>query len=117
MEGFFPEAYVDWTTHPDFIGHFRWDGCFRCHDGMHSSNDGRVISHDCNTCHLIVGQGEGYASPSEIPYQVQEVLHPPGQAPLEGETRCSECHGAPPANDYSVHRGEAKVIASVNREN
>ena len=33
---FFPEVKLDWRTHPDFVGHKNWDGCFRCHDGKHA---------------------------------------------------------------------------------
>src|SRR6476469_9122837 len=27
---FFPEVNTNWQTHPDFIGHKNWNGCFRC---------------------------------------------------------------------------------------
>ncbi|MCG3196047.1 MAG: NapC/NirT family cytochrome c [Candidatus Omnitrophica bacterium] len=111
---FFPEGRVDWSTHPDFIGHFRWDGCFRCHDGEHVSEDGRTISNDCSTCHLIVGQGEGLGELSELPYQVQEFIHPPDGEPMEAGTRCVECHGAPPATEYSPERNQAGVIAAAD---
>ncbi len=56
---FFPEMKMDWRTHPDFIGHKDWNGCFRCHDGKHASADGNasIKASDCNSCHLIVAQG------------------------------------------------------------
>src|SRR6266568_9288838 len=36
----FPEMKVDWRTHPDNVGHFYSQGCFRCHDNQHASRDG-----------------------------------------------------------------------------
>ncbi len=48
---------VNWKTHPNNIGHFYFQGCFRCHDGNHVSKDGKVISKDCNSCHTLVGAG------------------------------------------------------------
>jgi hypothetical protein len=33
-------------------------GCFRCHDGNHTSADGRTIKGDCDTCHTILAQDE-----------------------------------------------------------
>ena len=31
----FPEMKVDWRTHPNNVGHYYFQGCFRCHDGNH----------------------------------------------------------------------------------
>ena len=100
QQNFFPEMGVDWTTHPNFAGHFRWDGCYRCHDGGHKSEDGQVISHDCKTCHLIIGQGEGFDSVTEMPYEVQEFTHPMDMGPLDEDAKCTDCHGAPDPTDY-----------------
>jgi hypothetical protein len=33
-------------------------GCFRCHDGNHTSADGQTITNDCSACHQIVASGE-----------------------------------------------------------
>ncbi len=52
----FPEMNVDWTTHPNNLGHFYSKGCFRCHDGQHKTADGRVISNACTVCHTILGE-------------------------------------------------------------
>ena len=38
----FPDMKVTWGTHPNNIGHEDSVGCFRCHDGSHSSADGRT---------------------------------------------------------------------------
>ncbi|MCA9400900.1 MAG: NapC/NirT family cytochrome c, partial [Candidatus Omnitrophica bacterium] len=53
----FPEMKVRWDAYPDNIGHLSSPGCFRCHDGQHTSSQGQVISRDCNICHKIVEQG------------------------------------------------------------
>jgi nitrate/TMAO reductase-like tetraheme cytochrome c subunit len=59
-QNFFPEMKTDWRTHPDNIGHKISAGCFRCHDGNHTTADGKqVISADCNLCHIILTQGSG----------------------------------------------------------
>ncbi len=108
---FFPEMGVDWTTHPDYIGHFRWKGCYRCHDGNHKAESGEVISHDCNTCHLITGQGEGEEKALDLAYEVADFNHPMDMGPLEPGANCTDCHAAPPPTDYkrkapeTVHAG------------
>ncbi len=51
---------TDWRVHPDNIGHKISAGCFRCHDGNHTTDDGKqVISANCNLCHVILAQGSG----------------------------------------------------------
>jgi hypothetical protein len=47
----FPDLKVTWGTYPNNLGHTDFPGCFRCHDGDHSSPDGKTITQDCNTCH------------------------------------------------------------------
>ena len=47
----FPELKVNWGTYPNNLGHTDFPGCFRCHDGLHTSADGETISQDCNSCH------------------------------------------------------------------
>ena len=53
---FFPEMKTDWQVHPNNIGHYNAQGCFRCHDGQHSASDGRVIRNDCAICHTTLDQ-------------------------------------------------------------
>ncbi|MFZ0396104.1 MAG: NapC/NirT family cytochrome c [Terracidiphilus sp.] len=51
----FPEMKVTWGTHPNHIGHMSYPGCFRCHDGDHSSKDGKQsITNDCSACHNLL---------------------------------------------------------------
>jgi hypothetical protein len=54
LRNVFPEMKVTWGTYANNIGHEDFPGCFRCHDGSHSSADGRVISADCTACHTIL---------------------------------------------------------------
>ena len=106
-QNFFPEMGVDWTTHPNFIGHFHWKGCYRCHDGTHKAETGQVISHDCNSCHEIIGQGEGHDKAIDLPYAVSEFNHPMDMGPLEPGANCTDCHAAPPPADYSGGHAES----------
>ncbi len=55
-ENVFPKMKVEWGTYVNHITHGPdFDiGCFRCHDDMHESQDGRTISADCNTCHTLL---------------------------------------------------------------
>ena len=48
----FPDLKVTWGTYPNNLGHTDFPGCFRCHDGSHSTIDKKVtITQDCNACH------------------------------------------------------------------
>ena len=47
----FPKMNVTWGTYPNHIGHMESNGCFRCHDDLHRTRDGRAISADCLLCH------------------------------------------------------------------
>jgi nitrate/TMAO reductase-like tetraheme cytochrome c subunit len=48
----FPKLKVTWGTYPNNLGHTDFPGCFRCHDGSHSTSDMKTtITQDCNTCH------------------------------------------------------------------
>ena len=87
----FPEMRVDWRAHPNHIGHLSSAGCFRCHDGLHQSADGKVITKDCNACHAILAQG----SPEEIAHmrlQAQPFHHPVDVGGDVTEMKCSDCH-------------------------
>ena len=64
---------VNWKTHPNNIGHFYFQGCFRCHDGNHVSKDGKVISKDCNSCHTVIEQVEGSDTVAQIPSQTVQA--------------------------------------------
>ena len=54
----FPEMKVTWGTYLNNIGHTDSDGCFRCHDGSHSSPDKQSIANDCDACHNLLASDE-----------------------------------------------------------
>jgi nitrate/TMAO reductase-like tetraheme cytochrome c subunit len=54
----FPDLKVTWGTYPNNIGHTDSSGCFRCHDGSHSTANGKSITQDCNTCHQTLATDE-----------------------------------------------------------
>lgn len=58
LRNVFPEMKLGWGEHPNLIGHEESLGCFRCHGGSHTSRDGKSISADCNTCHILLAQDE-----------------------------------------------------------
>jgi len=59
MRNIFPDMKVTWGVHPNNLGHNDYPGCFRCHDGSHTSADGKTITNDCAACHnLLVVQEE-----------------------------------------------------------
>jgi nitrate/TMAO reductase-like tetraheme cytochrome c subunit len=61
----FPDLKVTWGTYPNNLGHNDFPGCFRCHDGAHSTSDQKMtITQDCNTCHEAVAIDE--ASPGVL---------------------------------------------------
>jgi nitrate/TMAO reductase-like tetraheme cytochrome c subunit len=70
---FFPEMKVNWQTHPNNIGHFYFQGCFRCHDGKHVSNAGKIIRNDCNICHETLDEKEGE---TPVPITAGDYEHP-----------------------------------------
>ena len=90
QENFFPYMRVDWRAYRNNIGHHNTAGCFRCHDGKHKSSDGRVISNDCQTCHVILAQGRSLAREANLfglPFQ-----HPADVGDAWKTTLCSDCH-------------------------
>jgi len=54
----FPNMNLTWGTYPNNLGHNDFPGCFRCHDGNHQAQDGRVITQDCNACHNLLAMDE-----------------------------------------------------------
>ena len=86
---FFPEMKLDWKTHPNNIGHFYFNGCFRCHDGNHVSAEGKVVRKDCGICHTVLDQREGTASLASVPGL--DFKHPVDLGDMTAVT-CSDCH-------------------------
>ncbi len=92
-QNFFPEMKADWRAYPENIGHKDWPGCFRCHDGRHTSLDGKrkIPASDCVSCHTILAQGAG----DEL-----NLISPNGQAFRhpgdEVDGSCNDCHTGGP---------------------
>jgi len=89
-ENIFPEMHVDWRTHPDNVGHYYYNGCFRCHDGNHKSAEGKVITKDCNSCHTVLNQEEGVL-PAIVVNVALGFKHPVELGDLTS-VNCSDCH-------------------------
>ena len=87
---FFPEMHARWDAYPDNIGHLVSPGCFRCHDGQHTSAAGKAISRDCAVCHTIIEQGPPGAlekNTDGLPFR-----HPVDIGDMWQEMNCYECH-------------------------
>jgi nitrate/TMAO reductase-like tetraheme cytochrome c subunit len=70
----FPEMKVTWGTYPNNIGHMDYPGCFRCHDGSHTTKSGKTLSNDCSLCHNLLATDE--TNPSVLnDLQLQNELH------------------------------------------
>lgn len=87
---FFPEMNTRWDKRPDEIGHLWTPGCFRCHDGAHTSQSGKTISKDCTLCHTIIEQGPTGSVQSNI--TGLEFIHPFDDNDMWKEMNCSDCH-------------------------
>ena len=58
LRNIFPSMKMSWGVHPNNLGHNDFPGCFRCHDGSHTSADGQTIPNDCTTCHNLLAVEE-----------------------------------------------------------
>jgi len=54
----FPDLKVTWGTYLNNLGHVDSPGCFRCHDGGHTTASGQTITQDCDSCHKVVAVDE-----------------------------------------------------------
>jgi nitrate/TMAO reductase-like tetraheme cytochrome c subunit len=55
----FPDLHVTWGTYTNSLGHVDFPGCFRCHDGTHTTADAHdSINQDCGACHQILAMQE-----------------------------------------------------------
>ncbi|HYY97876.1 MAG TPA: NapC/NirT family cytochrome c [Pyrinomonadaceae bacterium] len=106
----FPEMKTDWKTHPDNLSHFYYQGCFRCHDGKHKSDDGRVIRNECNVCHTVLDQTEG-GTPVAI--QDGKFRHPVNIGDLSG-MNCTACHSHTRAFQHPVNLGDLSQFKCVD---
>jgi hypothetical protein len=105
---FFPEMKTDWATHPNNIGHLYSSGCFRCHDGEHVSNTGKIIRNDCNICHTVLSDS---ARPATVP-QTVNFQHPVDLGGL-ADRKCDTCHKANEPFRHPVNLGDISAFQCV----
>jgi hypothetical protein len=98
---FFPEMKTNWQTHPNNIGHFYSSGCFRCHDGEHVSDSGKVIRNDCNICHTVIYDSANPAASIKI----ASFQHPVDLGGLS-DRKCETCHKANEPFKHPVNLGD-----------
>lgn len=93
---FFPRMKVRWDVYPDNIGHMMFPGCFRCHDGLHQSKDGKVISKECSLCHTIEAQGPPDGLKFTNSRNGLEFEHPVDIGTDWLDSPCNDCHTGGP---------------------
>jgi nitrate/TMAO reductase-like tetraheme cytochrome c subunit len=89
---YFPYMNANWKHFPDNISHVYTPGCFRCHDGNHVSDDGKVISNDCNSCHLIISQTDNKGN-TKVDLNGLKFDHPVDLGESVENHLCTDCHG------------------------
>jgi NapC/NirT cytochrome c family protein len=90
---YFPEMKARWDVYPTNIGHMAFPGCMRCHDGDHTSGDGKIISRECSTCHTIVGQGRTGDVKVAMSAEGLPFEHPEDIGDSLDTMQCTDCHG------------------------
>jgi nitrate/TMAO reductase-like tetraheme cytochrome c subunit len=89
----FPEFKVDWRTYPNHLGHMESAGCFRCHDGLHVSSEGKRISSDCQTCHTFQYRQSDHTTIIEKKFDHPLKINNAWQGLGPHETMlCTDCH-------------------------
>jgi nitrate/TMAO reductase-like tetraheme cytochrome c subunit len=88
---YFPSMGVSWRGFPNHISHLYDEGCFRCHDGNHFTDDGEMIRRDCDLCHTIISQTTG-AGEEMVSLSGIDFIHPEDLGMDVEELICVECH-------------------------
>jgi hypothetical protein len=91
-QNIFPFMKVRYDVYPDHIGHKETNGCFRCHDDNHVSENGKIISKDCDICHEIKAQGSPGSMQTTTTFDKLEFVHPVDIGDSWKEYLCAECH-------------------------
>jgi thiosulfate reductase cytochrome b subunit len=95
-KNYFPHMKANWKIYPDNIGHIYSPGCFRCHDGKHVNENGKILTNDCNACHtfqteFIPQVGDSLKTTGIT--VVNDFVHPGGADKKIKEQNCVVCHG------------------------
>lgn len=88
---YFPYMNANWKHFPDNIAHTYTPGCFRCHDGNHISDDGKIISNDCNSCHKIISQTDNIGN-TRVDLDGLKFQHPIDLGESTEDHQCTDCH-------------------------
>jgi len=105
---FFPEMKTNWETHPNNIGHLYSSGCFRCHDGEHVSDTGKVISNNCSVCHTVLSDSAGATKDlGRLPIQ-----HPVDLGAL-ADRKCETCHKPNQPFKHPINLGDISMFQCV----
>ena len=103
----FIDQKVDWTTHPNNLGHINSPGCFRCHDGKHLNSQQQAIRLECNLCHSIpvVATSQDFVARIEISRGPEPQSHlNPNWISLHHnafDATCNDCHTTTDAGGIS----------------
>ena len=92
QQNIFPFMKSSWDAYPDQVGHIVYNGCFRCHNGTHTSEKGKTISKDCNLCHNILAQGRSDSLQVSSIDKSLEFRHPVDIKGAWKTSNCTECH-------------------------
>jgi hypothetical protein len=94
----FHDQKIDWTTHPNNLGHIDAPGCFRCHDGKHLNPENEAVRLECNVCHSIpiVAKSDDFVTKIEISRGLEPETHlNPNWISMHNQAigpSCSNCH-------------------------
>jgi hypothetical protein len=104
----FPEMKTDWQTHPNNIGHYYFQGCFRCHDGQHVSlKDGKAIRNECNICHTVLDQTNlDQTNLGQTVAARDGAFQHPVDLGDKGALNCAACHKGNGAFQHPVNLGD-----------
>lgn len=92
LRSYFPDMGVSWKKFPNNLGHMYSPGCYRCHDGKHVNNEGKVLSQDCNICHSIISQENPFSNGKMTGEQLT-FMHPGSPDKTIKIKNCPVCHG------------------------
>ncbi len=88
-----PKMKTDWRVYPNNIGHMESPGCFRCHDGRHVSDDGKVITSECGACHTFLTRQADASVIHEGPFSHDMTIHDLWRdLGPHRHLRCDQCH-------------------------
>lgn len=107
---FFPEMKTDWQAHPNNIGHYYSQGCFRCHDGKHVSNTGKVIRNECSICHTALDQTEG----GNLIAALEGAFKHPVELGNLSTLSCVACHKGNGGFQHPVNLGDTSQFKCVD---